>query len=402
MHGGQDGERGLRLCIISSKECWQSDQGAWMSYGGFPLQMSAFASLFDECDLLVVRSTPRSGALPLPSASNVVALPEPAGQGLRRKLDVLVKAPAYLEVFVKHIRRADVVHVPVPGDLPLLALIAALAMMKPVIARYGGSWESTAITTISNRITRALMRFAAGGQNLMLATGDAATPPASRMQWIFSTALTRDEMATIEPKFDRALNNPPRLIYAGRLSTEKGVDTLIHAISLLRREPNPLPVFVTLAGDGPERKSLEMLAAELGCGEAVRFAGQVDRSELSALLSEADFAVQPSRTEGLSKAWLDEMAHGLPVVGSAVGAASAVIGGDGLRGWLVPPGAPEALADAIRNAVQTPREWPALRRRCRQYAESKTVESWAEEIGRRCAERWQCSFKQGKLRAAEH
>src|SRR4051812_42382460 len=166
MYRCQDSERRLRLCVISSKECWQSDEGAWMSYGGFPLQMSAFASLFDECDLLVVRSAPRSGALPLPSASNVVALPEPVGQGLRRKLDVLLTSPAYLEEFVKSIRRADVVHVPLPGDLPLLALITALVMRKPVIARYGGSWESTAITTVSNRITRALMRLTAGGQNL--------------------------------------------------------------------------------------------------------------------------------------------------------------------------------------------------------------------------------------------
>ena len=118
------------------------------------------------------------------------------------------------------------------------------------------------------------------------------------------------------------------------------------------------------------------------------FAGQVDRFELSRQLSKADLCVQPSLTEGFSKAWLDAMAHALPVLASDVGAARSVIGSDGERGWLVPPGDVQALAIALRRVLRGPVDWPALRRRCRQYAESCTLESWAQQIGEICARQW--------------
>jgi glycosyltransferase involved in cell wall biosynthesis len=158
-------------------------------------------------------------------------------------------------------------------------------------------------------------------------------------------------------------------------------------------------VQVTIAGDGPQRADLEALSRKLGCEKSIRFVGQVNRERLSSLMASADFAVQASRTEGLSKAWLDAMAHGLPVLASEVGAARAVIAGEGIRGWLVPPSRPDILAETIVDVLRSPRDWSALRSRCRQYAETRTIERWAEEVGQRCAERWNCSFRDGKLKA---
>ena len=62
----------MHLCVVSFKPCWQDASGRWMSYGGFPLQMAAIASLFDSVTLVVVRSTPQDGALPLPSEAEVI------------------------------------------------------------------------------------------------------------------------------------------------------------------------------------------------------------------------------------------------------------------------------------------------------------------------------------------
>jgi glycosyltransferase involved in cell wall biosynthesis len=305
--------------------------------------------------------------------------------------------PYYWRTMVRACRRADAVHVPTPGDLPLIAMVVALTMRKPLLARYGGSWVGTSTTTVANRVTRWLMRRFAGGRNVMLATGDGATPPARGMSWIFATALSRAELEQIHPRLDRGLSSPPRLIYAGRLSPEKGVADLVRAVSHLARERfAPIP-FLTLVGDGPQRAELEALVTELDCTRIVQFVGQLDRRSLSDQMSRADICVQPSLTEGFSKAWLDALAHGVPVLSSDVGAARVVIGGRGERGWLVPPGDVSALAAALRAVLAGPIDWYPLRALCRAYAEGRTLEAWTHAIGEQCAQQWRVGFVNGRL-----
>jgi glycosyltransferase involved in cell wall biosynthesis len=110
-----------------------------------------------------------------------------------------------------------------------------------------------------------------------------------------------------------------------------------------------------------------------------------------------DLCVQPSLTEGYSKAWLDAMAHGIPVMSTEVGAARSVLGADGERGWLIPPGDRDALAATLRRVLTSPIDWADLRRRCRSYVEQRTLESWADHIGRFCASRWNTKRVGGKL-----
>ncbi len=389
----------MKACAISLKQCWRDSQGHWFSSGGFPLQMNAIRSLFDEMDLIVVETKPKDGGLPLSRSTRVIALQEPAGVGSHRKLWLMMHVRQYLSAIARQIRQADVVHVPLPGDIPLLAMLLALLARKPLLVRYGGSWATTGITTLTNRFTRGCMRRFANHRNVMLVTGGGSIPPAPGVHWIFSTALSRDELRAIRPVLDRGLSNTPTLIYAGRLSSEKGVAHAIHALGFLKSQGlDPMPL-LTIAGDGPERPALENLCRTLGCREHVRFRGQLNRAELSRAFQEADICIQPSLTEGFSKAWLDAMAHGLPILATTVGAAASVIGEMGERGWLVPPGDAQALAGALQRIITNPSDWPALRGRCRSYTESRTLEVWAQEIGRICAARWQCSFIDGKLAA---
>lgn len=390
--------RRTRVCAVSFKECWQDAEGRWYSNGGFPLQMAAVASLFDRMTLLVTRrDSPGPGALPLPDNADVVTMRRPAGKDFPRKMFVAGHLLGYLRTIARHVRGADAVHVPPPGDLPLLAMLVALAMRKRLIVRYCGSWYPTARTTTTNRVTRALMRVFAGGRNVMLATGEAGVVPARGVHWIFATGLSREELRRRAPDLDRGVRRPARLAYVGRLSPEKGLDLLIDAMGALGREGGvPLPT-VTLIGEGPERERLARLARERGLADTIRFAGQLDRAALAEALREADFCVHPSLTEGYSKAWLDAFSQGLPVLATVAGAAKAVIGEDGERGWLVPPGDARALGDALRRVLTTERDWPALRRRCRTFAEARTLEAWSAEIGRRCSEQWNVPLAGGKL-----
>jgi glycosyltransferase involved in cell wall biosynthesis len=387
----------MRVCAISSKPCWQNERGQWLTDGGFPIQMSAIASLFDGMELLIVSAIPRSGGLLIPAEAEVFPVRQPHGADLRRKLSVSLRLPYYLAKITKHITAADVVHVPLPGDIPALAFLVGWIFRKKMIVRYCGSWARTSQTTRMNRILQSGMKALAGRQSVMLVTGEGAEPPAPGLHWIFATALSRREVDSISADNQRGLSTPPRLVYLGRLSPEKGVDVLIRALAILRETGGlPLPE-LTLAGDGPQRPALEALVAKLNCERLVCFAGQLTRTEMSALLPELDLCVQPSLTEGFSKAWLDAMAHGLPVLASNVGAAGPVIGEDGKRGWLIQPGDAPALARKIHAVLTGDIDWPALRLRCRQFAETRTIENWSRRIAEVCAAQWGMKMVHGKL-----
>ncbi|HTR90067.1 MAG TPA: glycosyltransferase family 4 protein [Solirubrobacteraceae bacterium] len=132
----------------------------------------------------------------------------------------------------------------------------------------------------------------------------------------------------------------PHALLVGRLAPEKGVDVAIAACRLAR-----LPLLI--AGDGPERASLERLAAHPG----VRFLGRVHDAELARLRAGASIALVPSRSaETFAIAAAEAMAAGLPVAGSRVGALPELLDPDA----LAPPGDPPALAEAIARVLADP------------------------------------------------
>ena len=87
----------------------------------------------------------------------------------------------------------------------------------------------------------------------------------------------------------------------------------------------------------------------------------------------------------------------MPVLGSEAGAARRVIGEEGERGWLAPPGDLERLQEKLRLVLREPRDWAGLRRRCRAFAEGRTLEAWARQIGEICASQWSVDLREGKL-----
>lgn len=389
----------MRLCVVSHKDCWQDDAGVWRSQGGFPFQMGAIGSLFDSMTIVIVRGEARLGGIPLPRHATVVGLREPTGADWRRKLSVVAHLPYYLRAIGHHIRKADVVHVAPPGDIPFLGLLAAIALRKRLVARYCGSWTVTSQTTLMNRVTRQCMRQFAGGRNLMLATGAGAGAPARGMNWIMATAVSEREVATVQPDLRRAPNEPMRLAYVGRLTSVKGVGNIISALGSLRRDPllvGRVPR-LTIVGDGSLRPELAALAKREGCEENVRFTGHLDRAEVLEHLLQSDVCVLPSLSESFCKARLDALLCGVPVITTAVGFGREIVGADGERGWLVVPGDVGALAVTLRSVLTRPIDWRALRERCRAYVKERTLEAWAREIGEQCARQWHVGFGNGRL-----
>jgi glycosyltransferase involved in cell wall biosynthesis len=147
----------------------------------------------------------------------------------------------------------------------------------------------------------------------------------------------------------------------GRLAAVKGYDRLLRAVARWdagggspgRREsrgPAESEMVVLLVGDGPERASLEALAAQMGIADRVVFAGfQPEARQFYPLM---DLFVLPSRSEGLPVAMLEAMAAEVPVMATAVGEVPAILG-DGAFGALLP--ADEALwPEAIRRQLAPP------------------------------------------------
>jgi glycosyltransferase involved in cell wall biosynthesis len=143
---------------------------------------------------------------------------------------------------------------------------------------------------------------------------------------------------------------PPgaRLMYVGRLSEEKRLDTLLAAAAKLAARH---PVQVVLVGDGPARGALEAQARAAALDLSVR--PFVDHRALPAVLDEGDVFVLPSRSEGHPKILLEAMACARPCVASAVEGNAAIVA-DGETGLLFPPGDAGALAERIEELLCDP------------------------------------------------
>ncbi len=116
----------------------------------------------------------------------------------------------------------------------------------------------------------------------------------------------------------------PLLLYVGRMSAEKNIESLR---SWLGSFPNAR---LALVGDGPQRKSLERHFS----GLPAFFAGFMHGEELAAAYASSDIFVMPSRTETLGLVVLEAMCSGLPVVAARAGGIPEMIE-DQISGYLV-------------------------------------------------------------------
>lgn len=137
-------------------------------------------------------------------------------------------------------------------------------------------------------------------------------------------------------------------VFAGRLAPEKGVDTLIRAAALMGGS-----TLVHIAGDGPERRSLEALAAGVA-PERVQFHGRLEKQELQALVGSCIASVVPSRwNENQPMTILESYALQVPAVVTGLGGMPELVE-DGVEGLVVPPDEPAALAAALSGLAADP------------------------------------------------
>jgi glycosyltransferase involved in cell wall biosynthesis len=236
---------------------------------------------------------------------------------LRRRPWLGLFVPALLVSFVRAARRidADLVHA---HWLP--AGWVAARSGKPYVVQVWGT--DVELARRAPWLARRVLR----GAGLVIAASNELAESAR--------ALGAREVRVIPSGVDLPAHvgeeaEPPEVLYAGRLSPEKGVLELVEAADGLN---------LVVAGDGPLRARVPGAR------------GFVPHDELQRLYARAAVVACPSRREGFGVACLEAMAHGRPVVATAVGGLRDLVV-DGETGIVVPPRDPAALRTALTQLL---------------------------------------------------
>ena len=148
----------------------------------------------------------------------------------------------------------------------------------------------------------------------------------------------------------RKQNNAVSLLFIGRISPEKGIDTLIKALALID-SPN---IKLRIAGTGPSRYTgeLKQLACSLNVDSRIEWAGHIDN--VFPEINNTDIGIAPSRApEAFGLTLLEFMSQGIPVIAADNGAQPEIIT-TGKNGLLIPPDDENAIASAITGLAGNP------------------------------------------------
>lgn len=248
-------------------------------------------------------------------------------------------------------RDVDLVHIHT-ALVPLVTLLRAgwlsaaarLSGARAVVHVHSGKVDSW----ISTRTRRCLTRVALRPAHGVLTASDASRAA-------LATALGEERVVLVDNGVDVSLfgppepaNDPPRVLFAGRLTPRKGVIDLLRASALLTGRG--VEHDVVLAGGTPEEGPEAEAEVRAAAGPAVRFLGPQPIEAMPALYRSSDVFCLPSWWEAMPLSVLEAMASGLPVVATAVGDIPRVVE-DGVTGLLVPPGDVTALSDALESLL---------------------------------------------------
>lgn len=148
------------------------------------------------------------------------------------------------------------------------------------------------------------------------------------------------------------VGRPFQIVCTGTFYEVKGHTHLIEACRILKQRG--LEFQCDLIGSGPCEQELAHQVEQSGLAEQVRFIGQKNRGEIASRLKQAHVVVVPSiptssgRREGIPVVLMEAMASGVAVVASEISGIPELITNE-RDGLLVPPGAPEAIADAVER-----------------------------------------------------
>jgi len=204
------------------------------------------------------------------------------------------------------------------------------------------------------------------------------------------------------------------ILQLGRLVPRKGIDNLIRALALLKRERGVNARLYIVGGDSaapncgatPEIGRLTDIARAAGVSGQVQFVGRRGRPHLRQLYSAADVFVTTPWYEPFGITAVEAMACGVPVIATAVGGLRTTVV-DGETGYLVQPDAPAMLAARLATIAAHPRARDILgeagrQRANRLYTWAHVCDSLCEVYQRACGSAGDGAVRVDHERAREH
>ena len=266
-----------------------------------------------------------------------------------------------IRAFRRHLRadHAAVVHITTPGPVGLAAKYLAACDQLPTIGSFHTQLaEYTTILTGSSRLGQLMnryMRWLYGGCAQILAPSEDTRRRLAEAGWepgriaiwprgVDTDVFSPDRRSSALRERWRVCERRPAILYAGRLSREKGLALLPALESLLYRARASYRLI--LAGDGP--MSSELQAA---CPDAV-FLGRLPHREMGAVMASADLFIFPSDTDTAGNVVLEAQACGVPVLVSDRGGPHEQIV-DGTTGFVCAAGNQLAFASRAVELLQS-------------------------------------------------
>jgi glycosyltransferase involved in cell wall biosynthesis len=167
----------------------------------------------------------------------------------------------------------------------------------------------------------------------------------------------------------RPKSRGPGILYAGVLTPLKGIHHLVNAFAAVAEEfPSVQLSIIGKDANKTYAADLKQQVRKLRLEDRVRFMGAMSQSELAFWMANSSVLVLSSTSEGLGRVILEAMAAGTPVIGSRVGGIPELVE-DGARGFLVPPGDENALAEKLRWVLNNPAKSSEMGKSGRAFAE---------------------------------
>lgn len=263
---------------------------------------------------------------------------------------------AFLQVMSLWLRgRISVLHVHTASGpsfwRKLLVAGPVLLSSTPVVMHVHGGAFRTFFYERCTPLQRWIVRMALERSRLVLGLTEEwvqtlqAMAPRARVQALVNPVQMPGQAALTEEQ--------PRnvLLYLGLLDRKKGTHDLLEAYARLPEALRQRWQLV-LAGTG-DIEGLKTLAAQRGVSHQVELPGWIGPEQKLELLRRAGALALPSYAEGLPMAILEALAHGVPVVASAVGGIPQVVQND-VTGYLVAPGDLDALTERLSQLLRDP------------------------------------------------
>jgi glycosyltransferase involved in cell wall biosynthesis len=275
--------------------------------------------------------------------------------------------------------RFDVVHAHMFGSNVWGTVLGKLCTV-PVIIAHEHNWSYTGglmrRTIDRHVIARYATRFVAVSESNRTRMIELEGIPAEKVLILPTAYIPHRETAPTDIRSELGLAPDARIIgVVATLRVEKALEVMISAAAqVIQRFPD---AHLVIAGDGPQRESLEAQVASMGLTGHVHLLGE--RRDVTPLLETVDVGALSSDWEGMPLFVLECMATGTPVVATNVGGLPEIVEND-RTGLLVPPRDPTALAAAISALLADPERGRRLAATAAERMHEFTIETVAHRF----------------------